>query len=89
LNANVNTKVVSSFTNAMTVRVAADTGSLINGACYGIDYSMSIDIALENPLPGWQSGPQMISVYGREYGDRADAMLPMADVQQTGFNIGL
>ncbi|CAG8910037.1 unnamed protein product [Penicillium egyptiacum] len=61
----VNTRVSTSFSNSATVRVGAGTGSdvLCGGASYGVDYSLDIDITIENPLPGWDSGTQSISVY--------------------------
>ncbi|GFF40503.1 hypothetical protein IFM46972_06236 [Aspergillus udagawae] len=60
------TKISASFTNDLTVRVGASTGSLCNGALYGIDYSLGVNISLEHPLPGWASGAQSISVFGKD-----------------------
>ncbi|KAJ5399170.1 hypothetical protein N7465_009659 [Penicillium sp. CMV-2018d] len=62
----VNTRVSSSFSNAMTLRVGAGTGSnsLCGGATYGVDYSLDIDISVENPLPGWDSGAHSVNIYG-------------------------
>lgn len=58
----VNTKAVASFTNALTLQVGASTSGC-PGAWYGIDYGVGVNIDLQDPLPGWISGNQHISVY--------------------------
>ncbi|KAF4762033.1 hypothetical protein HAV15_005078 [Penicillium sp. str.  len=62
----VDTRIASSFSNAMTVRVGASTGSnsLCDGAIYGVAYSLDVDISVQNPLPGWGSGAHNINIYG-------------------------
>ncbi|KAJ6007241.1 hypothetical protein N7540_011217 [Penicillium herquei] len=62
----VNTKVQASFENAMTLRVGASSASLCDGVEYEIENSLMVNINLENPLPGWDSGSQSIEVYGED-----------------------
>ncbi|KAF7131458.1 hypothetical protein CNMCM5793_004683 [Aspergillus hiratsukae] len=76
----VNTKISAAFSNDLTVRVGASTGSLCNGALYGIDYSLGVDISLENPLPGWASGAQSISVFGKDMELKPMTCMPWSSV---------
>jgi hypothetical protein len=83
----VNTKVVASFKNALTIQVGASSSSC-QGGYYELLYTLGINILLNDPLPGWITGAQNINVYSRTVSLRPMTCYPWSNSNPNSRSIG-
>lgn len=84
----VNTKVVASFTNAMTVQVRANSLTCA-GVLYTILYGVGVSIDLDQPLPIWAGGAQHFRVYGATAVVRPETCYPWSGSAKRSIGEGM